>query len=78
MGMFSSHPTPCRSLCSAFSTLWELLLDGLQFLTTISHSRATLAAEIFFLRKQLAYYQEHRIRPLWFLKTFRAKATVSA
>jgi len=33
----------------------ELLRDGLQFLTTISRSRAALAAEISFLRKQLAY-----------------------
>ena len=63
MGMFSSHLTPCRSLCPAFSTLWELLRDGLQFLTTISHSRAALAAEILLLRKQFAYYREHRIRP---------------
>ena len=43
--------------------MWELLRDGLQFLRTISHSRAALAAEILFLRKQLAYYQDHRIRP---------------
>ena len=63
MGMFSSHLTPCRNLCSAFSTMWELLRDGLQLLRTISHSRAALAAEILFLRKQLAYYQDHRIRP---------------
>ena len=42
--------------------MWELLRDSLQFLTTISRSRAALAAEILFLRKQLAYYQDHRIR----------------
>jgi putative transposase len=41
----------------------ELLRDGLQCLTTISRSRAALAAEILFLRKQLAYYQDHQIRP---------------
>ena len=41
----------------------ELLRDGLQFLTTISRSRAALAAEILFPRKQLAYYQDHHIRP---------------
>ena len=41
----------------------ELLRDGLQFLATISRSRAALAAEILFLRKQLAYYEDHRIRP---------------
>jgi hypothetical protein len=63
MGMLSSHLTPWRNLCSAFSTMWELLRESLQFLRTISHSRAALAAEILFLRKQLAYYQDHRIRP---------------
>ena len=63
MGMFSSHLTSWRNLCSAFSTMGELLRDSLQFLRTISHSRAALAAEILFLRKQLAYYQDHRIRP---------------
>jgi hypothetical protein len=62
MGMFSSHLTPWRNLCSAFSTMWELLRDSLQFLTAISRSRAALAAEILFLRKQLAYYQDHQIR----------------
>src|SRR5262245_16675283 len=45
------------------STMWELLRDSLRFLTTISRSRAALAAEILFLRKQLAYYQDHQIRP---------------
>src|SRR5579864_8142153 len=41
----------------------ELLRDGLQFLRTISRSRVALAAEILFLRKQLAYYEGHQIRP---------------
>jgi hypothetical protein len=63
MGMFSPHLTPWRNLCSGFSTMGELLRDGLQFLRTISRSRAALSAEILFLRKQLAYYQDHRIRP---------------
>jgi hypothetical protein len=43
-----------------FSTLAELLRDGLRFLKTISRSRTALAAEILFLRKQLAYYQGTR------------------
>ena len=51
------HLTPWPNLCSAFSTTWELLRDGPQFLRTISRSRAALAAEILFLRRQLAYYQ---------------------
>lgn len=60
MGMFSAHLTPWCKLCSAFSAMWELLRDCLQFLRTISHTRAALAAEILFPRKQLAYYQDHR------------------
>lgn len=47
---------------SALTTLTELLRDGTQFLTTITRSRAALGAEVLFLRKQLAYYQEHQIR----------------
>ena len=41
----------------------ELLREGIQFLRTITRSRAALGAEVLFLRKQLAYYQEHEIRP---------------
>ena len=61
--MLSSRLTPWRDLCSVFSTLWELLREALHFLRTILRSRAALVAEILFLRKQLAYYQDHRIRP---------------
>ena len=43
---------------SALTTLTELLRDGTQFLTTITRARAALRAEVLFLRKQLAYYQE--------------------
>ena len=52
-----------RELHAGVSTFSELLRDGVQFLKTMSCSRAALAAEILFLRKQLAYYQEHQIRP---------------
>ena len=71
MGMFLSRLAPWRNVCSVFSTLWELLREGLQFLRTISESRAALAAEILFLRKQLAYYQDHRIRPRRLRDAFR-------
>src|SRR3977135_4653535 len=37
--------------------------DGLQFLRQMACSRSALAAENLFLRKQLAFYQEHKIRP---------------
>ena len=61
--MFLFHLAPWRDLRLGFSTLAELLRDGLRFVKTIPRSRTALAAEILFLRKQLAYYQEHEIRP---------------
>jgi transposase InsO family protein len=45
------------------AALTELLRDGIQFARTTARSRAALAAEVLFLRKQLAYYQEREIRP---------------
>jgi transposase InsO family protein len=35
----------------------------LQFLNVAARSRTAVAAEVLFLRKQLAYYQDHQIRP---------------
>ena len=61
--MFLFHLAPWRDLRLGFSTLAELLRDGLRFVKTIPRSRTALAAEILFLPKQLAYYQEHEIRP---------------
>src|ERR1700724_4725628 len=37
--------------------------DGLRFLRQMACSRSALAAENLFLRKQLSFYQEHKIRP---------------
>jgi glycine/D-amino acid oxidase-like deaminating enzyme len=61
--MFLFHLAPWRDLRLGFSTLAELLRDGLRFVKTVPRSRTALAAEILFLRKQLAYNQEHEIRP---------------
>jgi hypothetical protein len=44
------------------ATASELLCDGLLFLKTAAHPRASLAAEILFLRKQLAYYHDHQVK----------------
>src|SRR6266436_2230097 len=41
----------------------DLALDGLHFLGATIRSRSAVSAEILFLRKQLAFYQEHQIRP---------------
>jgi len=60
--MFLFHLASWRDPRSGFSTMRELLRDGVQFLDTISRSRAALSAEILFLRKQLAYCQDHQVR----------------
>jgi len=52
-----------QSLDSFFRLAGDLALDGLRFLAAIIHSRSAVSAEILFLRKQLAFYQEHQIRP---------------
>ena len=48
---------------SFFRLAGDLTLDGLSFLSAIIRSRSAVSAEILFLRKQLAFYQEHQIRP---------------
>ena len=53
----------CRGFRSRSATLTEIVRDAPQFLMAILRSRAALGAEVLFLRKQLAYYQEHEIRP---------------
>ena len=40
-----------------------LLTDGIRFMAFLARSRAALAAENLFLRKQLALYEERNIRP---------------
>src|SRR5215470_11768705 len=37
--------------------------QGIQFLWFAVSSRAQLSAEVLFLRKQLAFYQEHQVQP---------------
>ena len=52
-----------RNVHSVLIVLWELLRDGFQFMNVAARSRTAVAAEVLFLRKQLAYYQDHQIRP---------------
>ena len=40
-----------------------LFTDGIRVMTLLARSRTALAAENLFLRKQLAFYQERKIRP---------------
>ena len=41
----------------------DLLSEALSFLPLMARSQASLAAEILFLRKQLAFYQERKVKP---------------
>jgi hypothetical protein len=52
-----------RYFRSVIIVVWELLRDGLQFMNAVASSRPAMAAEVLFLRKQLAYYQDPQIRP---------------
>src|ERR1700680_3225903 len=52
-----------RSLGSFVRLAGDLTLQGFHFLGAIIRSRSAVSAEILFLRKQLAFYQEHQIRP---------------
>ena len=52
-----------RNFRPSLTVLWELLRDGLQFLNVAARSQTAVTAEVLFLRKQLAYYQDHQIRP---------------
>jgi putative transposase len=48
---------------SLLSILITTAGQGIQFLWLAVSSRAELSAEVLFLRKQLAFYQEHQVRP---------------
>jgi hypothetical protein len=52
-----------RHFGSVLTVIGELLRDGWQFLYVVARPRTAVAAEVLFLRKQLAYYQDHHIRP---------------
>ena len=48
---------------AAINFTLELLVDWIRLVLNLVRSRAASSAEILFLRKQLAFYQEHQIRP---------------
>jgi putative transposase len=56
-----------RWTAQLLGSLLSLLLitagQGIQFVWLAVSSRAELSAEVLFLRKQLAFYQEHRVQP---------------
>ncbi len=55
--------SPARYCTRSVLSFVSLVMDGFSFLSAIIRSRSAVSAEILFLRKQLAFYQEHQIRP---------------
>jgi putative transposase len=61
-----SSMKPLRSIKSALGSVRVLVAlanDALLFFQSTLRSRTSLVAENLFLRKQLAFYQEHQIKP---------------
>jgi putative transposase len=56
-------PNAKLSLDSLLSFFTDLVADGLLFFRLLLSSRTALSAEILFLRKQLAFYQERQVQP---------------
>jgi hypothetical protein len=52
-----------HGVLQAVSIFGNLIFDVERFMRTAVRSHAALSAEILFLRKQLAFYQEHEIKP---------------
>ena len=61
--MFRLARSVSRALGPVVRWVGYLTLDGFHFLAATLRSRTAVSAEILFLRKQLAFYQEHQIRP---------------
>src|SRR5246500_2031204 len=56
-------PNAKLSLVSLLNLITDLVADGLLFFRLLFRSRAALSAEVLFLRKQLAFYQERQVQP---------------
>jgi hypothetical protein len=56
-------PSAKRSLDSLLNLITDLVADGLVFFCLLFRSRTALSAEILFLRKQLAFYEERQVQP---------------
>jgi hypothetical protein len=52
-----------RSLDSLLNLLIGLVGDGLLFFCFLFRARTALCAEVLFLRKQLAFYEERQVQP---------------
>src|SRR5204862_1997432 len=61
--MLRFFPNAKRSLDSLLIWVTDLVTDGLLFFRLLFRSRTALSAEVLFLRKQLAFYQERQVQP---------------
>ena len=61
--MLRFFPNAKRSLDSLLILITDLVTDGLLFFRLLFRSRTALGAEVLFLRKQLAFYQERQVQP---------------
>jgi putative transposase len=56
-------PNSVRSCTSFFDLVFDLMGDGLRFLCLTVRSHSVFSAEVLFLRKQLAVYEERETQP---------------
>ncbi len=61
--MFRFFQNTKRSLDSLLNLITDLVEDGLLFFRLLFRSRTALSAEVLFLRKQLAFYEERQVQP---------------
>src|SRR5882762_5707861 len=61
--MLRFFPNAKRSLDSLLILITDLVTEGLLFFRLLFRSRTALSAEVLFLRKQLAFYQERQVQP---------------
>jgi hypothetical protein len=70
--MFRFFPNAKRSRDSLFNLINHLVADGLLFFRLMVRSPISLSAEVLFLRRQLAFYQERQVQRsvlLWSIRT---------
>jgi putative transposase len=61
--MLRFFPNAKRSLDALLNLITDLVADGLLFFGLLLRSRTALSAEVLFLRKQLAFYEERQFQP---------------
>src|SRR5580704_12086434 len=58
-----SRSSVFRAVAHCFRTLSLVVIDLVRLASLAAHSRSALAAENLFLRKQLALFQERKVKP---------------